>query len=127
MKQREIKFRIFNFVKNRMISWGKILNEKPHKRHYRNYLWLLVETNVWKVMQYTGLKDKNGKEIYERDILGYWGSAYSAYWVVLWDEKHGRWMFGKNNIGVFGFTKSSCKGKEIIGNIYENPELLKEK
>lgn len=69
--------------------------------------------------QFTGLKDKNGKEIYEGDILGYWGTTT---WEVLWVEKKCAFRFGNY---VLNFPMTECIKKEVIGNIYENPELLK--
>lgn len=67
--------------------------------------------------QYTGLRDNNGKEIYEGDILSYYsalvpkGSNPIVKQVVTWKEYQ---YAGINNWG----------GAEIIGNIHENPELL---
>lgn len=64
------------------------------------------------LMQYTGLKDKNGVEIYEGDILK--GGIYKVY-VVEWD--YGNTTFGLNEYSV-------RKAFEVIGNIYENKDLL---
>jgi len=83
------------------------------------------------LMQYTGLKDKNGKEIYEGDIL-HWRS-----WVDTaknWEEglKQG-WGEGKqvvkfelnNKFQISRFQGMGFgKEEEVIGNIYENPDLL---
>lgn len=77
------------------------------------------------LMQYTGLKDKNGKEIYEGDILktdsGNKQVIYNAPSFDLEDYDNGDYYEGQNpychNWNEF----------EIIGNIYENPELLKVK
>ena len=127
---REIKFR----------AWDTELDKwyAPTYEAYRGQLWELLVSfkgdlvahtitgmthesmfpDRYILMQYTGLKDKNGKEIYEGDILKWdaseWGTEYNE--AVKWD---------------FGLLASRehdwpqfC---EIIGNIYENPELLKEK
>ena len=90
------------------------------------------------VGQYTGLKDKNGKEIYEGDILRNpydrvivaWWSTLGACFLLVWDEDY-RDIQGKdprtsegNPVGVDGFEDVDfC---EIIGNIHDNPELLQE-
>lgn len=89
------------------------------------------------VMQYTGLKDKNGKEIYEGDILG--GYPHGTSWVE-WDEKWACFNASFNedysdDVGYHAVKKESlllanelddCKDAwEVIGNIYENPELIK--
>ena len=72
-------------------------------------------------MQFTGLKDKNGKEIYEGDIVI---NPYKVSWIVEWREDVGKLMYGQN-LNWFGLTKNSSKRLEIIGNIKENLELLK--
>lgn len=81
------------------------------------------------VMQFTGLLDKNGKEIYEGDIIDYEDSGSidaSGIQVIGWDsEKAG---FGRQYLEEQGFS-STCfaevaTNSKIIGNIYENPELL---
>lgn len=81
------------------------------------------------LMQYTGLKDKNGKEIYEGDICKVinYASDYlkvrgKMYCVISWSNTTG--FYGKG----FGIPTTFSIGEEfeVIGNIYENPELLKE-
>ena len=76
------------------------------------------------LMQYTGLKDKNGKEIYEGDIVKVFTSK--------------KWRIGKIIYEYSGFTIDVTNNKEleygrtgiieslieVIGNIYDNPELL---
>ena len=68
------------------------------------------------IMQYTGLKDKNGKEIYEGDIVYIPDMKFEVKFreTICWD-------CGGNYTGM-GYEISEAY--EIIGNIYENPELL---
>jgi hypothetical protein len=75
---------------------------------------------VW--LEYTGLMDKNDKEIYEGNILEFLGRKGSIFW-----SDQGLWGVKWHNDNVlnwrlFAFYKTS--GVEVIGNIYENPELL---
>lgn len=75
------------------------------------------------IQQYTGLKDKKGKEIYEGDILNFSHLNYSVYWrdyewVATCPYYH---KYHWPTITPFRNVESG----EIIGNIFENPELLK--
>lgn len=87
--------------------------------------WSLEEMPI---MQFTGLLDKNGKEIYEGDILHFKNlSGNEVLLEVKWFKY--KWVFEKilngQNIkkgGLFGFSNPDLF--EVIGNIYENPELL---
>jgi uncharacterized phage protein (TIGR01671 family) len=118
MKQREIKFR----------AWAKGKFYGPY------YLSELIKADYldWKddivMMQYTGLKDKNGKEIYEGDIVRYIRKEGK-------EVKFGNCFINANEYSCWGFYLSDgdCdeiitdypRDYEVIGNIYENPELLK--
>ena len=78
-----------------------------------------------KLMQSTGLKDKNGKLIYEGDIVKIFhvsGTMQGKYFfdVVEWNDL--RCRFDTENYGII----NDDDVYEVIGNIYENPELLKE-
>ena len=70
-------------------------------------------------MQYTGLRDKNGKEIYEGDIILRYGGKG---WVRDIDP-HDGWISGETVMGPVHIPLNP-EGVEVIGNIYENPELL---
>ena len=74
------------------------------------------------IMQYTGLKDRNGKEIYESDIVFIDNDKFE----VIWNKKRARYALkscfdGKLYTYLWGGEFGSI---EIIGNIYENKELL---
>ena len=89
-------------------------------------------SKLLKIRQYTGLKDNNGKEIYEGDIvecqrflpnyqkdrtIGYVTFETPAFFIIT-EEKHGKnWIDFDNDAEPY----------EILGNIYENPELLEKK
>jgi uncharacterized phage protein (TIGR01671 family) len=76
------------------------------------------------IMQYTGLKDKNGKEIYEGDIL----QDRQGKGEVKWIQEHCSFLVRVRK--PHGYHKLEGDYQlnltEVIGNIYENPELLKQ-
>ena len=81
------------------------------------------------LMQYTGLKDKNGVEIYEGDIVTVFDAGEVFTGIVAYDLEecdfkatNGEEDYGNN----FSYIGSVIEEIEVIGNIYENPELLKE-
>jgi len=89
------------------------------------------------LMQYTGLKDKNGKEIYEGDIIhSKWEEQFvgkdDSKAVVYWSNENGGWARnekGKDTKIENYHLRFHCHPKHIkmIGNIYENPELINNK
>ena len=128
---REIKFRAWDGHNKRMIGWYDVTFINLDKDGRNNTTRQLCEysmkhvgseSNFFRYMQYTGLKDKNGKEIYEGDIVNrYWHEAYAPdVWEVKWDAPNACFfLFNKN-----GKDWLDEDPLEIIGNIYENPELL---
>lgn len=80
-------------------------------------------SNGWdaEIMQYTGLKDKNGKEIYEGDVV-----KYDFKWHKKDDEigRLGEIFMEEYMWCVDEHSINRISNVEIIGNIYENPELL---
>jgi len=125
---REIKFRAWDKVFKRMILWEDIVPANPTLGD------MLHDRYEW--LEYTGLKDKNGIEIYEGDIVKeYRVKLYGTIEEmtdrtsvirtvpVKWDDEELCVMVGDSRIGVYWCW---CN-LEVIGNIYENPELLEVK
>lgn len=93
----------------------------------------LVEADEIAIEQFTGLKDKNGTEIYQGDICSFTSKTGKHTGVVEWSDNLA--SFGlrmvKNNFR-YTFSELDTMGVnldtlEVIGNIHENPELLEEK
>lgn len=121
---RDIKFRAWDNI-NKIMAYPRIIKQIFSSISSGDLL------NRYEIlMQYTGLKDKNGKEIYEGDIITF--GKYIKYRVIFedscfylyhheglkdWDGTDYRW-------GPLYRIKELSFDVELIGNIYENPELL---
>ena len=122
VRMREIKFRVWDNIRNDYVRKPSDVRLNCDTGELHGFM---SNGNVeqWEAEQYTGLKDKNDVEIYEGDILEFepeeWGSNSNNRWTVEWDNKTGSWSFGD---GVTSDLKSYVK---IIGNIHQNPGLLK--
>ena len=77
------------------------------------------------LMQYTGLKDKNNKEIYEGDILSD-GNDEKPYKVIFENGSFRAEFEGDFEEYSFDLIDVVAQGCEVVGNIYENSELIKE-
>lgn len=104
---RTIKFR----------AWDKKETGMYYDILHRPAFW---DESKFTVMQFTGLLDKNGKEIYEGDIVQtFWGDKKKELLTqgeIRFDLEKLQWMIGK--APLFDIEV------EVIGNIYENPELI---
>ena len=80
--------------------------------------------------QFTGLHDKNGKEIYEGDILSFYHNSGKFICVVEWNNEVGAWCIRLKYevyVGIRPLGEWLCDFKmEIIGNIYDNKQLLED-
>jgi uncharacterized phage protein (TIGR01671 family) len=84
-----------------------------------------IEVNPATVGQYTGHKDKNGREIYEGDICACKKREISAdAFEIFWMREEGCWGWRESEESLDPFYQRIADYTEIIGNIHDNPELL---
>lgn len=122
---REIKFRSWDIIKKKMFSAEEMgrdqLTLSPDGRGFINVSSTHVKLSNYAThllpLEYTGLKDKNDKEIYEGDKDNKGG-------VIKWSNKCSAFkiIYSGNSFYLGPYLKT--RNIEIIGNIYENPELL---
>ena len=90
-----------------------------------------VEVDQSTICQYTGLKDKNGKVIWENDIVKHYNDdAHPENYctgTVLWDENYAGFYRTSNEYGLSKPRISSDCIYEVVGNVFDDPELLEEK
>ena len=124
---REIKFRIWDMDRKVMLgSRYVIFYDGDFYENYRDLEDGILIENI-AVMQYTGLKDKDGAEIYEGDIIEFVPLETSINNRVVKFEKgvfKAELIRSGSSITLSNFQESEIK---VIGNIYENPELLESK
>ena len=94
-------------------------------------LWTMnicIQVHPETVGQYTGLKDKNGKDLdwWEGDLIS--NKKYPVIYKIFWDGQEGQWMARRVNyisgtVSSRGLWQYVDEGYEVVGNIHENPEL----
>jgi len=129
-KMRKIKFRAWHKEQGKMYSAEEMgqgqLTLMPDGRGFANIhsvskrLSEIDDNQKMIALQFTGLHDKNGKEIYEGDLLCYHDSDEEPeIGLVFFNE--GIWQLGPKDY-IMGLSEFDIF--KIIGNIYENPELI---
>lgn len=115
---REIKFRAWDNENKRMFNDCFELT----KTGFKEWVQLRQASEDLEWMQFTGLKDKNGKEMYEGDIIT-WGSKVENHTIIFED---GCYLYEREFSMGGELDSASIKnnGLEVIGNIHEQPELL---
>lgn len=136
---REIKFRgkrikaedkLERWIEGSYIEYTNIHNDKVirivSKSGYQN------EVYIDTIGQFTGLHDKNGKEIYEGDIVQMHIENGNILLVVTWNLEVGAWLLKLKGCNIEGvrtlgeWLRDSSSVIQVVGNIYDNPELLEE-
>jgi uncharacterized phage protein (TIGR01671 family) len=121
---RKIKFRVWTYEDKEIIPWEDV-KKIP--------LYNIIEdvNESYQLLQYTGVEDKNRKEIYEGDIVKYKGgshivSFHRGAWIL---KKVGKLSF-HFLLELFGLERKDNMYfndlVEVIGNLYDNPELLED-
>jgi uncharacterized phage protein (TIGR01671 family) len=136
---REIKFRAWDKnLKTWAVDFAVRDNGAIHefKGGYEGWNMNYDDNNTLALMQYTGLKDKNGKEIYEGDVVKIhnykdtWKHGEPEIDWRVFEVKHVRYVYVLNNsvisrpLSDYDTRDLEPWDMEVIGNIYENPELL---
>lgn len=142
---REIKFRAWDKKENKLYYPNNCQNRKDYNTYYCGDLEVSLYTieelskdDDFVLMQFTGLQDKNGVDIYEGDIIC--DDKYNTWeWRGIVKFSHGvfgaEWLTNiesQSMVGSWGqkhnlrtFDDDILERKVIIGNVFENPELLK--
>jgi uncharacterized phage protein (TIGR01671 family) len=114
---RNLKFRFWDKTNKRMNkrfaidSWGDLIDRgKGFKYIHGNKAKNII------VMQSTGLKDKNGKDIFEGDVVE---CSTGRLHEVAWDDFRPGW-----GLSGIDYEYEWTGTEEVIGNVYENPELI---
>jgi len=127
---RNIKFRGWEASSNTMIDWScmrqtafntqSIAEQHNATSIYSPLFYRMFNNPSIELMQYTGLKDRNGVDIYEGDLIR--SLQTSITYQVIWDDDEARF---KTSSKMTYMDADSFSKSEVIGNIYENPDALR--
>jgi len=133
IEMREIKFRALDKGKNWIYGSNKVKSRGGFSLCYesgigevlslKDFFWLVESNNLWDTLsQYTGLKDKNEGDIVNATITSNQGSEFIGIGCIKYHKGKCAFQVSLKN----GDKSLSCNDK-VIGNIHENPEILKQK
>lgn len=134
MNNRKFKVRVWSKALERVLTkdeWFLDFDGNLYFEEYdedsNQYKPILVPEDYYVVQQYTGILDKNGKEVFEGDVIKHRDGSYQA---PLYDHVVVEWMSENDGYDYTGwkFCDTFLQGGEfeVVGNIFENPELLKQ-
>lgn len=128
---REILFKAKRLNNGEWVEGNLITNERNENQKYIGYIFDerngviedfdIVEVMPYTICQYTGLTDENGKKIWENDIVEI--PSEDGYFKCEWEEDTVKFVFNGNGLTV-DFDNYWAYEVEVIGNIFDNPELL---
>lgn len=135
---RIIKFRVWDKDFKKMHICGEDVHDEitftyqDNKAYYYNLQngeGSLSEDSTYVLMQYTGLKDKNGKEIYEGDVvaINFKRACKRGKAVIKYEDKYAQFIITNTSEIIHEdepLGDYQMENFEVIGNIYDNPELL---